>query len=1668
MSSYVPWVYFSPWHGENQNKGFFFDFRSASRNLKYTNNKHGMKHLTAFICTIAFLHLWNLSAHSQNVAFSAVNEPDQEVQLENLYTESGLIHTFQSKRRSSGVSISGDIWLNSDSSLVRIILVDNRFNEYLVYEAYPLLEGYEEFSINKACEETALLNNVTPLEMRVEIIDAVFFLKTIHLSPARLFMAKSAGDVRNAQQQSKIDRLNKNLEDRGIPWAAGETSISRLSYEEKKEYFGGELPNLNGFEYYAGGIFVMPGALDQEEQTGSNQLTTGAANSPYVKEFSWRNVHGQDWVSPVKNQSSCGSCWAFSATGATELMVNLYYNQLLDLDLSEQQVLSCSGAGSCRGGYPGVALDYIRSAGIVNEDCFPYRASDLSCSDICTNPRERISIDGYVPFAVKYIDGLKRLILDGPVSLGIIPWRHAITLVGYKTLLAGDEILVKTSSENRWISIDQNSPYINKTAWLIKNSWGSWWGDGGYAYIFTNMSDIYLTYGLQGPVTSLNYNPSDIACTDDDGDGYYYWGTGPKPPHCPPCPDEPDGDDSNPCFGPKDEFGNLQSFSSPRPITEDLTVFEGEPVPELTASGTNIKWYSDFNLSNLLHSGLSFQTGKSSVGVYPYYVTQSREGCESSPEIVILTILEGSTPPKVEDLDICQGDTGILKATGENIRWYENAELTILLHQGETYSPGITDPGYYPFYVTQSTGGVESAFAEVIFKITETPLPVYVEDRSFCTEEGLFLYAKGRGIRWYKSGFIDELIDERDDRSYKVVNIGTQVWMAENLNIGERIDGSSQQSDNGIIEKYNYNDDTEYGPDYGGLYQWDELMLYSTDAGARGICPSGWHIPSHDEWKLLEVELGMSEAEADKLGLRGSDEGIRLRAGGSSDFEALLGGKRNTSGYFENMDHYATFWTSDGYTRTLGESFDQVYASKGDDPETGFSVRCVMDESSIVFEGNQLDLADYTPGDYTFNVTTTTKGCESEPVSSTLTLKETPEPPLVPDVEACASDQSPILVAEGEGIKWYSELPEDPFTDQRDGRLYDAVGIGKQVWMAENLDVGELIPGNVNQSQNGTIEKYYYNNDPDMGAIYGGLYQWNELMNYTTLENTQGICPDGWEVPSNNDWMKLEMSMGMNQAEASLYEWRGTDEGSKLKEGGSSGFDVLFGGKRSEEGQFKSEYYYATVWNSSGFTRTFERGGEERPQIFCSRFDHPANGYSVRCILNDSAYSSYGSQMEIPGNVPGSYTFEVTQTVDGCESESTDATLTIREAPAPPLGKDTSLCEGDSIPALEALGDNIHWYSEENPDQVLFKGNSYQSNHVDPGLYNYHVRQLGTDCESLADTVSLEIRPRPLSPRVSGAEICEGDSVPSLFAEGVDIRWYSDPAMQNFLIAGPEFTPGDSEPGLHGYFATQTISECVSETSTASLLIKALPTEPQTENMDICSNDPLEELSATGENLKWYMDEALSEMIHRGQVLQPLSDTLGSQHYYVTQTLNACEGPPSKISLNINPIPAISLGNDTLIYLDETLILGPFLVEYNYLWNNATNQAFLIIDGEEYGVGDFPVSVQVMSDGCVFRDSITISIESRVGINPIPGSERHNIYPNPTEGSITLEFTNRISEDILFELYQSNGTIVQQFSYQDLPLISRSSFTIHLDTPGLYYLKIVEENGIYVYPVIKL
>ena len=217
----------------------------------------------------------------------------------------------------------------------------------------------------------------------------------------------------------------------------------------------------------------------------------------------------------------------------------------------------------------------------------------------------------------------------------------------------------------------------------------------------------------------------------------------------------------------------------------------------------------------------------------------------------------------------------------------------------------------------------------------------------------------------------------------------------------------------------------------------------------------------------------------------------------------------------------------------------------------------------------------------------------------------------------------------------------DPLEYQ--GYDYETVQIGEQCWFAENLrsenyDNGDAIPAGLSNSQwnsttsgatvvygEGSSTCYTYSPDGNACDEAWSLSEYGRLYNWFAVDDARGLCPSGWHVPTDGEWMTMEMALGMSESEANSYGWRGTDQGIQMKTTygwsgapngmNSSGFSGLPGGRRFVNGDFSSAGSNGNWWSSSpsgsdAWKRNLSNGGEGVLRSAAA----PRYGYSVRCV----------------------------------------------------------------------------------------------------------------------------------------------------------------------------------------------------------------------------------------------------------------------------------------------------------------------------------------------------------------------------------------------------------------------------------------------------------------------
>ena len=523
---------------------------------------------------------------------------------------------------------------------------------------------------------------------------------------------------------------------------------------------------------------------------------------------------------------------------------------------------------------------------------------------------------------------------------------------------------------------------------------------------------------------------------------------------------------------------------------------------------------------------------------------------------------------------------------------------------------------------------------------------------------------------------------------YATVLIGEQCWFAENLRNELYLNGDSiltnlnsdewENTSSGAVAVYGEGDSycTDYSPDidtcdevwtlneYGRYYNW-----HAVDDD-RGLCPSGWHVPADGEWTVLTDHLG---GEAVAGGQMKTDYDWYDGGNGtnSSGFSGLPGGKRYQNGSFNHAESIGYWWSSSPYTSITsysGTSYltsfsrslwwaDEDVSRSAWDARSGLSVRCIQDGLEIpgctdlsacnynataaIDDGSCLymDCASVCGGDAVLDVCGVCNGPG--------------------DIYACGCCDIPEGDCDCEGnqldefgVCGGSASGEFQCGDPVSYQCYDyaTVLIGEQCWFAENLRNelylnGDSIPANLNDEQwantslggvavYGENSSYCHEAWPDGDACDEAfaLNEFGRLYNWYAVDDVRGLCPSGWHVPTDGEWMTIEMALGMSEAEANETGWRGTDQGTQMKttygwkthasyEGNgtnSSGFSGLPSGYRTNDngvGSFGNSGFYGAWWTSSpygssGWTRRLraQNGDVNRGNY------GPNYGRSVRCI----------------------------------------------------------------------------------------------------------------------------------------------------------------------------------------------------------------------------------------------------------------------------------------------------------------------------------------------------------------------------------------------------------------------------------------------------------------------
>ena len=501
-------------------------------------------------------------------------------EVNRTFTTSSIFKPWNSRTTIGALGIDAEVSLHGDNALVRVFLESEAGDLYLILESNPMLTENYRKNVVRYAEETADLGSVIPKQLKIVIKDATLRINRLHVSPeipfSRRLSKKSLVERRKQQVDEKVVSINAYNKRQKKLWRAKCTDIALLPFVERQRMMGlSEKDDSYGFEYYGGGIFDF-------SYGSSRKGFSEDVNSPYVKEFDWRNRHGRDWITPPKKQEG-QSCWSFATCGLLESYFNLYYNELYELDLSELELVLKLKQGKNDPYYVDSTLLHIQKNSIVDELCYPYAHPDYVNYTICDNPYLKINMGSYysVNGYEKSISRLKKDLIHAPVILNLF-WAgksgHSVLLTSYRLLEKGDVVVLDAYNhipENVEYDTITND-YANKTLWTVKNSYGTSWGENGYANLIFDNIKSWRYYGLNGWIKNTTGITFEHRIADEDNDGFYTWGFGERPDNLPPWAELlQDGDDSNAFLGPMDVYGHCQLLA---PQEQDTLYIDSDTI----------------------------------------------------------------------------------------------------------------------------------------------------------------------------------------------------------------------------------------------------------------------------------------------------------------------------------------------------------------------------------------------------------------------------------------------------------------------------------------------------------------------------------------------------------------------------------------------------------------------------------------------------------------------------------------------------------------------------------------------------------------------------------------------------------------------------------------------------------------------------------------------------------------------------------------------------------------------------------------------------------------------------------------------------------------------------------------------------------------------------------
>jgi hypothetical protein len=1137
-------------------------------------------------------------------------------------------------------------------------------------------------------------------------------------------------------------------------------------------------------------------------------------------------------------------------------------------------------------------------------------------------------------------------------------------------------------------------------------------------------------------------------------------------------------------------------------VSTPVTYCQNATATALTATGTNLKWYTAAT------GGTSSTTAPTpsttTAGTTSYWVSQTVNGCESARTKIDVTInATPATPSITTPISYCQNATvSALTATGTNLKWYTAA--TGGTGNTTAPTPSTTTAGTTSYWVSQTNAnGCESERAKIDVTINAKPsAPSVITPNNYAQgATASALVATGSNLLWYTAATGGTGSTTAPTPSTATLGT-TSYWVSQTVNGCESVRAKIDVTVSSTTNATHLNFSNSY-VNIGNLIPtgssytkelWikpnsvagNNMMSSSTSAfwfynndlqcghggGFRDVFANASSMVN--TWTHVAVTYDNATTTM-KLYVNGNMVSQNTNVAAYTGAAIQIGAFINGATFSGDMDE-ARLWnkalTAEDILRRKNCELQGNEAgliayykfNQGFDASTNTAVTSLTDATT---NGNNGTLNGFALTGATSN------WLAGSPVTTGSSIPSAPS--VTTPVAYCQNATATALTATGTSLKWYtaatggtgSTTAPTPSTTTAGTISYWVVSSNANGCESERVKIDVIINTTPATPSVSTPVTYCENATATALTASGSNLKWYTAATGGT-SNTTAPTPSTATAGTTSYWVsqtvngcesdrvKIDVTVNTTPApSASNQSFCGSATVADLTATGTAikWYATATGGTALAPTTALSNgtTYYAsqTLAGCESTTRvsvlvslsTFNSPPTlTTPVLYCQNATATAltaTGTNLKWYTTGTGGTGNTNATTPSTTTVGTTSYWVSSSnANGCESNRIKIDVTINPLTSAPTASNQSFCVSATVANLTAVGTNIKWYAAQTGGTALVSTAALTT-----GTTYYASQTNANGCESSRTAVVVTINATLSTPSVSTPVLyCQNATATALIASGSKLKWYSSETGGTGNTTVP--TPSTTTVGTTSYWVSQSLNGCESDRVKIDVTVNARPAVPTaTTPIVYCQNTTASALTAIGTSLKWYT--AATGGTGNTTAPTPITTTVGTTSYWVSQTnANGCESDRTKIDITINALPTTPSVSTPISYCQNATASALTATGSNLKWYTTATG------------GTSSVTAPTPSTATAGTTSYWVSQTNANGCESARAKIDININASPTEPNISEPALSYCQGSVIPKLTATvaTGTTVDWYSAATNGLLLQgSSATLTVSQAGTYY-----------------